>query len=138
MKMPFDDNSNSKFDMAPMIDMVFLLLIFFMLVSTISASQNKEMTLATSTEANIPDDRPDRLIINVDIDGNIYIGGSDEIVTIETVESEIRSRAKENPRLKVSLRCDAESEAKMSRGVIEACGRAGVDNIVFAASKEEK
>ncbi len=138
MKFTVDTGPDSGFDMAPMIDMVFLLLIFFMCVSRISASQSREMTLATATEANIPDERPDRLIINIDIDKNIYIGGAEVALKLDDVRGEVKRRAAVNPRLKISIRCDANAEVKTTREVIGVCAEAGIDNIIFATNKEEK
>lgn len=46
---------DEDFQMAPMIDMVFLLLVFFMTVSTMAKDARPEVDLAQSSEAQVPD-----------------------------------------------------------------------------------
>ena len=124
MKIAVEDSADAKFDMAPMIDMVFLLLIFFMLVSRVSISQNREMELPTA-------------IVNVDIAGDVYIGASEATATIDQVREAVRAEATRNPRLKVTIRGDGGSEFKKIREVMNACAEAGVDNVIFTAHQVE-
>ncbi len=61
-------------DMTPMIDVVFLLIIFFMVVNEITKMQiHAGIILPLASEARI-DDRPPpgRLVLNVDKDGDVY------------------------------------------------------------------
>jgi biopolymer transport protein ExbD len=51
--------------MAPMIDMVFLLLVFFMTVSTLARDARPEMVLPSSTEAVVPMEAPPRDILSL-------------------------------------------------------------------------
>ena len=51
--------------MAPMIDMVFLLLVFFMTVSTLAREARPELELAVSTTAAVPAEAPPRDIVTV-------------------------------------------------------------------------
>lgn len=53
------------FQMAPMIDMVFLLLVFFMTVSTLARDARPEMALPSSSEAVVPTETPPRDILSV-------------------------------------------------------------------------
>lgn len=50
-----ETRQDEDFQMAPMIDMVFLLLVFFMTVSTMAKDARPEVDLAKSTEAQVPD-----------------------------------------------------------------------------------
>jgi biopolymer transport protein ExbD len=51
--------------MAPMIDMVFLLLVFFMTVSTLAKDARPEIDLPLSTTAIVPEETPPRDIVTV-------------------------------------------------------------------------
>jgi biopolymer transport protein ExbD len=53
------------FQMAPMIDMVFLLLVFFMTVSTLARDARPEMALPSSSEAVVPTEAPPRDILSL-------------------------------------------------------------------------
>src|SRR5205823_1032054 len=70
-------SSEVGFNMTPMIDVVFQLIIFFLLSSHL-AKQEKELPLplpaAASATADVPDNRP-RLTVNVLADGTLLVGG---------------------------------------------------------------
>ena len=68
----------TELNMTPMIDVVFLLITFFMLVSEITRQDEIEDIRLPDVQASKPDDNPDpnRLVINVGNDGTYYIGGS--------------------------------------------------------------
>ena len=72
MNIPVDNSDDAKFVMAPMIDMVFLLLVFFMCASQLSQTQSLPMEIPTATKAVVPTERPDRFVVNIDKDGNLY------------------------------------------------------------------
>ena len=72
MKIPMDTNEEAEFDMAPMIDMVFLLLIFFMMASQLSIRQNVPLEIPTASKAVVPKERPSRFVVNIDKEGMIY------------------------------------------------------------------
>ncbi|NBD38169.1 MAG: hypothetical protein GVY10_06340 [Verrucomicrobia bacterium] len=55
----------TPFQMAPMIDMVFLLLVFFMTVSTLARDARPEVTLPDSSTARVPAEVPPREVISV-------------------------------------------------------------------------
>ena len=54
MKIPLADDEESGFEMTPMIDMVFLLLVFFMCASHLSTVQNVDLEIPTATKAVVP------------------------------------------------------------------------------------
>ena len=71
----------TPFQMAPMIDMVFLLLVFFMTVSTLARDARPELSLPDSSTAKVPTEVPPREVITVERiapdEGNIryHLGG---------------------------------------------------------------
>jgi len=67
-----------EINMTPMIDCVFLLLLFFMLVTDMARQDDIEDMQLPDVKAARPDENPDpmRLIINITKDGSYYIGGA--------------------------------------------------------------
>lgn len=57
--------TDEPFQMAPMIDMVFLLLVFFMTVSTLAKESRPETGLPVSETAQVPAEAPPRDILTV-------------------------------------------------------------------------
>jgi biopolymer transport protein ExbD len=64
-------------NMTPMIDVVFLLITFFMVVTEITRQDEIEDIRLPDVQASKPDDNPDpnRLVINIVEDGTFYVGG---------------------------------------------------------------
>lgn len=71
---PAAASEGGGFDMTPMIDVTFLLIIFFMCVTEMADSSKSKLTLPAAVKA-IPDDEviPGRLVINVLKDGKVEI-----------------------------------------------------------------
>ncbi len=64
-------------DMTPMIDVTFLLLIFFVIISTLTRMETAaevELPVADQSQTEDAPD-PDQLVINIEKDGDIYILG---------------------------------------------------------------
>jgi len=65
------------FNITPMIDLTFLLLIFFMVTSKLSKEQKKmDIALPLAASAVRPEDLSNRDIINVDPRGVLHVGDS--------------------------------------------------------------
>ena len=127
IQMPPEDEP--RFAMAPMIDMVFLLLVFFMCASHLSQTQRIELDIPTATKAVVPRERPDRWIVNIKRDGALLSGNHP--ITVEALASEVGARIKENPALKIYLRADANSPHKEVKKVMGALAEVGMDNFIF-------
>lgn len=123
---------NAKIQMTPMIDMTFLLLVFFMVTSKITTEQKKlEIKLPTAKTAKQPDDYSGRDIINIDSAGQLYTG--DTPVTLPELKRHLKQRLIDVPPLKISVRADAQTPAKQIKEVMRAAAEAGAIEVVFSA-----
>jgi biopolymer transport protein ExbD len=129
MKMPINEDEEAKFAMAPMIDMVFLLLVFFMCASHLSTQTSLRLDIPFASKGVVPKDRPDRWVVNIMVDGAVYSGMTP--ITLEELRSTITAERKANPSLKVYLRADAKAKHKEVRKVMGAMAEAGVDDFIF-------
>jgi biopolymer transport protein ExbD len=132
MRMPIQDKEEATFQMAPMIDMVFLLLVFFMCASHMAQQQNLPMEIPEASKAVVPKERPDRWIVNVDLVGNLYEGmnpvpGND----VELLAANVKARLQVNPKMKIYLRADRNSPHKNVKKVIQEMAKIGVDDFIF-------
>jgi biopolymer transport protein ExbD len=117
--------------MAPMIDMVFLLLVFFMTVATVAKSQRQiELELPESEESTVPEDASGRGILSVDAEGRYYIG--DQARSIDEVKAAIRARLQADPELRVQVRADQATEYEHVRKLLKAAAEAGAYEIIYA------
>jgi biopolymer transport protein ExbD len=129
MKMPNLEMEDAAFAMAPMIDMVFLLLVFFMCASHLSSQTSLRLNIPSATHGVVPKERPDRWVVNVTIDGGIFSGVTP--VSLEELRSSIAAARKTDPKLKVYLRADAKAKHKEVRKVMAAMAESGVDDFIF-------
>jgi biopolymer transport protein ExbD len=126
------------FNMTPMIDVVFLLIIFF-LVSSHLARQETQMQLplpaADSGEQSPEDERP-RLTINVLGDGSLVLAG--HTVQPDELQQRLRERiTKSGQDLEVRIRGDREAPYGSVEPIMLACARSGIWNVTYAVYRKE-
>ncbi|MFT5465637.1 MAG: biopolymer transport protein ExbD [Verrucomicrobiales bacterium] len=135
-----------KMDMSPMIDMVFLLLIFFMVASTIIIVPiDPKVQPPIATAAKKQSDARGRILVNIRPDGTVTGGGGeDQILALPgvgmgEVEAYIGLIKDENdtapsrPESVLHVRADKGVEVKRIREVVEAGANSQVIKVVFAA-----
>jgi len=122
----FAEEEEAKIDLTPMLDVVFIMLIFFI----VTASFINEMAL----DANKP---PDVDVVTEDSKSiTIVINANDEIeidqlrVDPRAVAAQIVRRKAENPKAAVSVLAHSKSRADTLVGVIDSIKEAGVDESV--------
>ncbi len=117
--------------MAPMIDMVFLLLVFFMCVSSLARlEKGVEVELPQSHESEVPSEVSDRGIVSVEGDGSVYLGG--ERVGLEVLKTRIGGAIESNPRLQIVVRADGTTPFLEIRKVLKACAEVGAYEVIYA------
>lgn len=117
--------------MAPMIDMVFLLLVFFMCVSSLAeADRAVEIALPESDESKVPEDISNRGIVSVQEDGSIFLGAAG--VSLGELEERIRGALRETPGLRIQVRADEDTRFEIIQRVLRACAEAGAHDILYA------
>lgn len=129
MKMPNLEMEDAQFAMAPMIDMVFLLLVFFMCASHLSTQTSLRMSIPVASHGVVPKERPDRWVVNITVDGGIFSGMTP--MTLDELRNAIAAERKADPKLKVYLRADAKAKHKEVRKIMGAMAEAGVDDFIF-------
>ncbi len=121
----------SGFAMAPMIDMVFLLLVFFMTVSRLAqADRGTEVTLPESHQSAVPDDLSDRRYLTVQADGTLFFGTT-EIPTAELLPR-LREALSRQPNLTIQVRADAATRYAAIQSILQTCAEAGIQNVIYA------
>jgi biopolymer transport protein ExbD len=130
MKLPNLEVEEAKFAMAPMIDMVFLLLVFFMCASHLSTQTSLPIDIPLASKGVVPKERPDRWVVNITKDGGIFSG--DQPMEVDALRNAIAAARKEDPNLKVYLRADQDSTHKQVKKVMAAMAEAGIDDFIFA------
>ena len=129
MRIPLEQQEEPKFQMAPMIDMVFLLIIFFMTASHLSSAKNIDLNIPDAVSGVVPKERPDRWTVNVMRDGAIFSG--QQPVSLDELRRIVAERVQSDPALKVYLRADKLTPHRDVRLVMNAMAESGVGDFIF-------
>jgi biopolymer transport protein ExbD len=120
------------FQLAPMIDMTFLLLIFFMVTTKISKEQIKEeIKLPVASNAIIPSDISNRDIISIDEQGNYFIG--QEPAGKKELADYLKKRFENMPPLRLYIRADKTTPGKKIKEVMKMAADAGAVDVIFGS-----
>jgi biopolymer transport protein ExbD len=111
--------------MTPMIDVVFQLMIFFLVATRLDEAEREfPVALPTASEAKPFTSRPTELFINIERSGRYFVQG--RFLTLEELEDVLRQSAANNPTQTVRIRADQESHYKFVVGAINATQKAGI------------
>lgn len=117
--------------MAPMIDMVFLLLVFFMTASAMSQAGSKlEVDLAESDTSEVAKDFSNRLIVSIDKSGTFFVGRGE--VSEEELRELLTDYREGNAELKLAIRADRETEYAAVRQVMAVASECGIESYLYA------
>lgn len=129
MRMPIEQQEETKLQMAPMIDMVFLLIIFFMTASHLSSQKNMDLDIPDARSGTVPKERPDRWTVNILRDGSVFSG--QQPVSLDELRARVAARVQAEPGVKVYLRADKLTPHRQVRLVMNAMAEAGVGDFIF-------
>ena len=122
-------DTNDSPDLTPMIDVVFLLIVFFMVVAQQMSEQYVELAkMAVASNSQVKENPPSRTIISIDEtpEGQKFYWGEAEIDI-----SQISFVVKKNPDWKVFLRVHPEVQHSVVQDVMKEIGNAGQSDIIF-------
>jgi biopolymer transport protein ExbD len=135
MKLAKKQEDEIGFQLAPMIDMTFLLLIFFMVTTKISKDQVKvDIKLPTAANATIPNDLSNRDIISIDGNGQYYIGQTP--TTKKALTAHLKERFKVTPPLRIYVRADEGTPGKQIKEFMRIASEAGAINVIFGTYQD--
>ncbi len=136
MKFQKSEATPASFQLAPMIDIVFLLLIFFIITWQFSKAEHDLKVKVPASSQGSQTKRPlGEKIINVRQDGTLRIDGT--IVSQEELFTRLTNVARVHKNQPVRLRGDLECDWQTMVTVIDVCQRAGIWNISFATQKPQ-
>lgn len=117
-----------EFSMAPLIDIVFLLLIFFMVATTYQRSERQldlELPRAQTGEASVV--APEEIVVDVTRDGRLFVAGRE--VERAGLITALETASKGQVETPVVVRGDRLAAHENVVLVLDACGVAGLRNL---------
>ena len=127
---------DGKFQMAPMIDIVFLLLIFFICVTTFDQLETAEgIKLPGASDSKDVDTIPGTVVINLTDNGSITISAIP--FSHDELSRFLRTlAAKHGPGIPVIIRADKKVRYGYVLKLMSICSGSGLGDVSFATYKE--
>lgn len=128
---------NVTLDLTPLIDVVFLLLIFFMVSTTFDRQTELKVELPEATDQAVEKQEMEEVRIQIDRNGHFYVNEK-ELVThdLPTLMRAIRQASdEEDPAIIVESDKQAPFQAAIT--VMDAIGKLGLTRLRFAANQSE-
>ena len=132
-------NSTIAFNMTPMIDIVFLLIIFFMTVSQITRTIDYPLDLPRVPFGG-SESEPTTITINLNKDGKIIVGGKSTSVenALAAIRKKLESLNNDPGKIKIHLRCDRECKSRFVNRLTEKLSTMGFTQIRAAIADEKQ
>lgn len=121
-------------NIAPLIDLIFLLLIFFMVTTSFVRETGINIQRPVAYTAKLKE--KGNILIGVSADGRIFMERKQ--IDIRTVRAHVERCLAENPEGAVIIVADKASQTGIVIRVMDQCRLAGAKNVSVAASKERE
>ena len=136
--MKFDDSAGSRapaLALTSMLDVIFLLLCFFVTVSVFSQWESEiSIQLPTAATGEQPERLPGEIIVNLSKDGTVRVNGT--TLTLDDLQSRLAKISKFYPGQPVIIRADRDTKYESLVAVIDSCRAADVWNFSLATENE--
>jgi biopolymer transport protein ExbD len=135
-----------EFQIAPMIDILLVLLVFFMSISSTEVLQSRDdITLPVAKDAKQKDSdtKQGQVIINVlwnelvpggagtiDIDGKTYANAQD-------IAGLLKTKVDQQPQVRILIRADRKVRYEYLRNLLKTAGNSGVQNVTFSVTDKD-
>jgi len=134
------------FNATPMIDVIFLLTVFFMLVSTFARKENAPMKLPDPLASRAKDiDLPDRIVINCRLGdpsasvagATLYSIGPNAPESLDVIDRRLAGMKQQSPDIKVIIRADRRLDYRDVRDVMRVVAANDIKMLNVAAHTGE-
>lgn len=126
------EDDESAIDMTPMLDIVFIMLIFF--IVTTSFVKESGITVSRPSAETAAEDKKGNIMVAIKPNGEIWI--DKRAVDIRSVRANIEKLKAESPESGVVLQADTDSRTGLLVKVMDQVRMAGISNISIAAEPQ--
>ena len=118
-----------ELNMAPLIDMVFILLIFFLVTTSFVKETGIDINRPTASTAVSKE--KGSILVGITKDGRVYMDKRE--IDIRAVRANVERALAENPESQVVVVADKESQTGVVIMAMDGCRLAGANNVSLAA-----
>ena len=127
------NRAQAEVQMAPLIDMVFILLIFFMVTTVFTRETGVEVNRPQASTAKTLDSKS--LMVGIDGKGRVYV--DERRVDFLSLRSVLERQLGMQPEKNVVLIADEDTQTGILVQVMDECRKAGASSIAVAAKTDE-
>ncbi|KAA0133651.1 MULTISPECIES: ExbD/TolR family protein [Gimesia] len=122
-----------RFNITPLIDIVFLLIVFFLAATHLTQNEKLEAVELPEASQNEtePEEAPRRIIITITPDEKLHLRGND--ISPEELDAQLISLDEDKRKeTEIRIRGDRHIPYRIVERVLISCARAGISNVQFA------
>ena len=128
---PDDAEEDAAVDLTPMLDVVFIMLIFFIVTATFIKETGVEVNRPEASTAEQKDNVA--VLVAINADNSVWMDG--RRIDVLSVRANIERLHAENPQGSVVIQADKQSTNEKLVAVMDAAREAGVYNVSIAANE---
>jgi biopolymer transport protein ExbD len=126
-------------NLTPLIDVVFLLLIFFMVSTTFKEDARIRLRLPEAQGEEVPAQEPQALEILIDVGGTFYVNHRRVVDRkLDTLKKAIAGAAGEDLEIPVVIKADARTPHQAVMTAMDAASQLGLLRFAFAATRPDE
>lgn len=131
MKLSRQEPKKARIEIIPMIDVIFFLLVFFMMTSLAMVQlEGKKVNLPESGSASL--NASERLVVSIAKGGEVYVG-RDQVSEAQVLPLVAR-RVQDNPDVTVIINCDRDQQMTRFVRVFDLIKQANAAKVMIATS----
>lgn len=135
MRMPRQATEKARIEIIPMIDIIFFLLVFFML-STLSMTLNRSLPVNLPRATAAAQDRRDHLSITVTRAGEIFL--NKESVTLQDMATRVQASLQQAPDTLAVIHADDQASHGTVVEIMDTIRVAGVAHLAIAVKPAQR
>ena len=120
-------------NITPLIDIVFLLLVFFMLATSFIQKSTIEVNLSSGKTVKV-DNEKNRAVVILNKKGLIYL--NNKLINVSNIRKEINNIVQKNPKYRILIKSHKKIPVQKVIRLIEEVRLAGTDNIKLVNLEE--
>jgi biopolymer transport protein ExbD len=135
MQLPRTNQHKARIEIIPMIDVIFFLLVFFM-ISTLSMTVNRGLPVNLPTAATSQKDLRENLNLTMTQDGELFLNR--ESITLQDLGPRVKEALAAEPELMVIINADGEVRHSAVVNVMDELRDSGVARLAIAVKPHKK
>lgn len=125
-------------NLTPLIDVVFLLLIFFMVTTTFDRHANLKVELPEASAKEQPQQIEEPLVLSIDAEGNYFINNRQVVNTsLDTLKTALQKSVADRKDVSLVLRADAKTPHQAVVRAMDAASQLGLTRLSIATIESQ-